>query len=92
MSIKIDVGIPIPMKTTKNNPKYDEVRRIIDKLEIGDSFIVPQEFIHKVKLKNGTEVTAVRPNLSQMFKRRGKAGSSRVIDSESNTYRMWRIE
>ena len=89
MSIKVEMGIPLPAKRTNNNETLNEMREIVEDIRIGDSFIVPEEFI--IIGKEG-KPTHVGRGIYNQFKRAGKKCAVRRIDKETNTFRIWRIE
>lgn len=47
-TMKIEKNIPIPsLRQFVRNPKWDELKECIQKMEIADSILVPHELTHK---------------------------------------------
>ena len=91
MTIQINKGITIPTKRTRNMVQYDEIRKIVSIMDIGDSFLIPRELLNKGK--NGKGVAqGIRQQLFQMFRRADKKCAIRQLDLEKLVFRCWRIE
>lgn len=63
-------------------------------MQLGDSFIVPKEFIKKRKIKQGNKgyCYMMSRTVYHIFERQGMKIITRRIDKETNTHRCWRIK
>ena len=88
--IKIEKYVPIPSaRSGSTNISLDEIRKTISQLAIGDSFIVPKEFL---TAKHTSGNLWVGRNLYNLFKRAGKKCAIRTVDRDKNIFRCWRTE
>ena len=94
MAIQINKGIPLPTKRTRNMLEYDEIRKIVSIMDIGDSFLIPRELLRKAIKENGKNkpTQGVRQQLFQIFNRVNKKCAIRQINLEQLIFRCWRVE
>ena len=88
--IKIEKYVPMPSaKAGTIDDSFNELREIISEISVGDSFVIPEEFLiaHHT---SGSQY--VGRNVYNLFKRSGKKCAIRTIDKDKNIFRCWRIE
>ena len=87
--IKIEKHIPIPSaRNASTDNSFDELRETIAEMKIGNSFIIPKEFL----VQHTSGRLFVGRNVYNLFKRSGKKCSVRTVDKDKNIFRCWRTE
>ena len=95
MAIQINKGIPIPLKRTRNTLHFDEIRKVVSIMDIGDSFLIPRELLRKTNKENGRikyDTQGIRQQLWMIFKRLNKKCAIRTLNVENHVFRCWRVE
>ena len=87
--IKIEKHIPIPRaRNASTDNSFDELRETIAEMKIGNSFIIPKEFL----IQHSAGQMYVGHNVYNLFKRSGKKCSVRTVDKDKKIFRCWRTE
>ena len=86
MTIKIEKNIFVDTSKYRRNSRLNDIREVVKNMEIGDSFILPEELIEVV---NGKK-RASGHLYNRVFRKQGMKCTTRTLPDGS--IRCWRVE